>query len=396
MAGVAGTDPGPTIDGRPAPAADVFISYGREDVAVAHRIREHLERGGYRCWMAPDDIQGPRSWAEQIVRAIESCRVMLVLVTARSSESAHVSREVDLAMEHGTPILPVRVEDVSPHGALRYLLALAQWVDAFPGPLDQHIDNLRERIAAMIGEEVDRATDAEATPHPRPSRSGELTPPTLRRRVLSHRWMAVGALVLVGVIAVLWFGVRILAGDEASGPDGYGDDALLDGLWERCAEGSIEACETLADAAPSESEYESFGRTCGWLDDGCAQLESHPFTYGDDAGFDRLWDACEVGDLGSCAQLYEIASPESEYAALGASCAWHEGGCGALVDGAMEYGEDDTLDRLYDRCDSGDRLGCHVLYQVAPIGSGYESFGASCGGVSPGGCVARVEPDGVS
>ena len=141
-----------------ATGADVFISYGSDDVALARELRGHLEQGGYGCWMAPDDVAGPKTWAEQIVEAIGSCKVMLVLISSVSNASNHVSKEVDLALEHGKAVLPVRVEDVAPAGALRYLLALAQWIDAFPGPLGPHAEEVRRRVAAIVGADTDAAT----------------------------------------------------------------------------------------------------------------------------------------------------------------------------------------------------------------------------------------------
>lgn len=37
------------------------------------------------------------------------------------------------------------------------------------------------------------------------------------------------------------------------------------------------------------------------------------------------------------------------------------------------------LDMLADECYGGDGLSCDVLYEVSPIGSDYEAFGATCG-----------------
>ncbi len=53
---------------------------------------------------------------------------------------------------------------------------------------------------------------------------------------------------------------------------------------------------------------------------------------------------------------------------------------------AMDYGEDARLDLLYDECEAGDLLACDYLYDVSPVGSAYEAFGATCGG--------RGAPDG--
>lgn len=137
-------------DGTKGTGSDVFISYGSDDVALARELRRHLEAGGYSCWMAPDDVSGPKSWAEQIVESIGSCKVMLVVISLASNNSTHVSKEVDLALDHGKAVLPVRVEEVVPSGALKYLLALAQWIDVFPDGVGPHADEVRRRVGAIV------------------------------------------------------------------------------------------------------------------------------------------------------------------------------------------------------------------------------------------------------
>lgn len=51
------------------------------------------------------------------------------------------------------------------------------------------------------------------------------------------------------------------------------------------------------------------------------------------------------------------------------------------------YGDDPDLDLLWLACQSEDWLACDDLYLESPVGSEYEFFGASCGGIVP-------EPDG--
>lgn len=53
-------------------------------------------------------------------------------------------------------------------------------------------------------------------------------------------------------------------------------------------------------------------------------------------------------------------------------------------DDPQNYGDDPFLDDLYDECDGGDDNACDDLYLQSPLGSEYEEFGRSCGGVDPG------------
>lgn len=51
--------------------------------------------------------------------------------------------------------------------------------------------------------------------------------------------------------------------------------------------------------------------------------------------------------------------------------------------GGRSYGEDQRLDRLWDRCAGGDGLACDDLYRESPLGSEYEEFGDTCGNRFP-------------
>lgn len=46
-------------------------------------------------------------------------------------------------------------------------------------------------------------------------------------------------------------------------PFTFGDDAALDALWNDCAAGSMPACDDLYQESPVDSAYEQFGATCG-------------------------------------------------------------------------------------------------------------------------------------
>jgi hypothetical protein len=58
----------------------------------------------------------------------------------------------------------------------------------------------------------------------------------------------------------------------------YGDDPALDELWDACAGGSGQACDDLYYAAPTDSEYENFGYTCGDRNNVliCTELDVEP------------------------------------------------------------------------------------------------------------------------
>jgi hypothetical protein len=52
-------------------------------------------------------------------------------------------------------------------------------------------------------------------------------------------------------------------GDRVSDGGDYGDDQILDLLWDQCTAGNAQACDELYRDAPIGSRYETYGRTCG-------------------------------------------------------------------------------------------------------------------------------------
>jgi len=56
-----------------------------------------------------------------------------------------------------------------------------------------------------------------------------------------------------------------LVGEDlpTTGGTTYGSDAALDALWDSCEAGDMAACDNLFMESPIDSEYETFGDTCG-------------------------------------------------------------------------------------------------------------------------------------
>ena len=179
--------------------------------------------------------------------------------------------------------------------------------------------------------------------------------------------------------------------------DTYGDNAELDVLWDACAAGELSSCDDLYYSSAFGSEYESFGSTCGQTDaerfGSCASgLDTTPTPegYGDDVALDALWDACAAGELSSCDTLFFEAPFGSTYESYGSTCGETTteqfGTCAGFSDTTAPsvegYGDDAQLDALWDSCAAGDLASCDDLWFSSPIGSAYEAYAESCGGLS--------------
>jgi TIR domain len=121
----------------------VFICYSHADAGHADSICRALEVSGIRCWIAPRDISPSKDWAEEIIDAISSAAIMVLVVSSHSNGSPQVRREVERAVGKNVPILPLRVEDVLLSKSLEYFVSTQQWLDAFTPPFEAHLEKLR-------------------------------------------------------------------------------------------------------------------------------------------------------------------------------------------------------------------------------------------------------------
>lgn len=130
---------------------DVFICHAEENKAIANQACETLEAAGVHCWIAPRDVLPGNSWAASITQAIGNSRVLLLIYSRDADSSKHVKRELQLADEENIPILPFRIENIAPTGAIKYYIGWAQWLDAHTQPLDRHLDKLIRAAHQHLG-----------------------------------------------------------------------------------------------------------------------------------------------------------------------------------------------------------------------------------------------------
>jgi TolB-like protein len=126
--------------------ARVFLSYASQDAAVAQALCAALEGAGQRCWIAPRDVRAGDAYAAAIVQAINSCRMLVLLLSRSAIDSPHVLREVERASSKKRPVLAVRLDTCELPPELEYFLSANQWLDASSGALDQVLPVLIESV----------------------------------------------------------------------------------------------------------------------------------------------------------------------------------------------------------------------------------------------------------
>ena len=137
--------------------ADVFISYSMKTASELVRdVADALQARGISCWYAGEH-QKNGIYAEQIVTAIEDCRVFLLVMNRAALHSLNVISETAIAYnrlndEEEIDLIPFRVEDCSPkkeNKAMYYYLAPLNIVDGCP-PSPEHIRSLVDGISRIV------------------------------------------------------------------------------------------------------------------------------------------------------------------------------------------------------------------------------------------------------
>jgi len=144
------------IPGEPEPAYDVILSYSAEDKPTADAACATLEARGIRCWIAPRDILPGQEWGEAIIDAISECGLMVLIFSSHANNSPQVRREAERAVSKGKPIIPLRIEDVTPCKTMEYFLSTPHWLDALTPPLEQHLVHLAETVEILLKREAGR------------------------------------------------------------------------------------------------------------------------------------------------------------------------------------------------------------------------------------------------
>jgi hypothetical protein len=169
-------------------AHDVFVSHSVKDKLVANAIVARLEADSVRCWVAPRNVVPGADWGESIVDAIEASRIMILIFSKNANASPQIKREVERAVDKGVYIIPFRVDDIEPTKSLEYFISTAQWMDAFPPPLERHLETLAKTVKTIL---------AGAPPSPPEPQPPSPPPPPSTN---SRRGIAIAAgLLLVGL-----------------------------------------------------------------------------------------------------------------------------------------------------------------------------------------------------
>ena len=141
--------------GQPAASnaySDVFISYASQDEAVADAVCEALESAGVSCWIAPRDVTPGEFYAESIAHAIDSAKVIVLVLSQSAAVSQHVLREVERAGSKRHAVVPFRIDLAPLPVGLEYFLNTSQWLDASATGVDRALPRLVDAVRRALAQ----------------------------------------------------------------------------------------------------------------------------------------------------------------------------------------------------------------------------------------------------
>ena len=182
---------------------DVCVSYASQDAAVAKAAVESLERLGIKCWIAPRDVTQGLHDPDQTVAAIDTAKVLVLVLSQHAIASANVGREVERAALQRRRIIGLRTEATQLTRSFEYFLSETQWIDVaalgMPAALARLTQAVRQRLASSpwlspgLGNDVRNPADHKLT----------VSHLTIKRAGAAAVFLIIAALV-IGVLIRYW------------------------------------------------------------------------------------------------------------------------------------------------------------------------------------------------
>lgn len=194
---------------------EAFISYCREDKAVADSVVAGLESNGIQCWIAPRNVRPGENWGGSIIKAITNAKVMVLVFSRHTNHSPHVMNEIERAVSRRLTIIPFRLEDVKPSEDLELFISSCHWLDAFTPPLGTHIADLVRAVQGVIGVEPGAGVNL---PTSIPEVAVHAARPAKPKAPLLAAAAVLAALIAVAAIYVFARGAGATPGTQAAEP----------------------------------------------------------------------------------------------------------------------------------------------------------------------------------
>ncbi len=130
-------------------APQVFISYARQNEAFVRKLASGLNHHKINAWVDIHEIEAGKSWARQIGKALDSCELMLLILSETSMNSVNVEDEWNYYLDKSKPIIPVLYERCDVPYRLHKLHYIDFTSETFENGLSQLVANLHQYMNDM-------------------------------------------------------------------------------------------------------------------------------------------------------------------------------------------------------------------------------------------------------
>ena len=147
----------------------VMISYRKDDCAdqprgdgSANRWKAALEKQGWEVFLDQIEIEAGDFWEENIIHAVESCHVLVALISTHYADSPWCKGELKLATDKGKLIIPVFHSGEYPPHDLVLRLGSVQSIPAgapmrvadFDMVVDKVVTSIKRKLKVEGGEKA--------------------------------------------------------------------------------------------------------------------------------------------------------------------------------------------------------------------------------------------------
>lgn len=231
---------------------DVFISYSSKQERAAYLVRDVLTAHDLSCWMAPDSIPNGSDYTTEIPRAIEGCKVVVLMLTSDSQNSEYVKREINLAVKGGKTIIPFAIQNCKIEKSFDFLISKYQRINAF-SRLSDALEELLVSVHTIIEKQYPSTDKTYLKERLRLYR---------RKTILTASALAAAGIVLFIVLSLI-FGSQAIRNSGSENDAKKGENAVStvnEGTVGECQWSYSEETATLVISGEGSSEtYQSAG-----------------------------------------------------------------------------------------------------------------------------------------
>ena len=182
-------------------AHDVVICYEYQDKAFADAACAFLESRNIRCWYAARDVSDVLKADETAAEAIRAAKIMAVVFSDASNESAQLLRQLELAADCDLTVIPVKLTETEPSGTMSFYLKPLHWLDATGTGRREAIVQLGDRCAERLGREREIAP---ARPAPAVEEAAELRQDKGDLLLKSYRFSWLIYMIILAMFDGIW------------------------------------------------------------------------------------------------------------------------------------------------------------------------------------------------